>query len=1380
MCFKQVYCIGQRFRSHFGFKSAPPQGTRALRCRCAVPSATMGDFSPAGGDLGACEGQGESDDEDLARDLDRNAALVDGLSCRRAQAPPPKRRLSDLQREAFAELGIAPAGTRDRRAILADARQAKRKRCAERHVVASLRSDGEALAEAVAGLPSVPDADMDRILLSRQQAQVLANRPLLTEVIEKALDNAAHVEVSEDIGKAVALLCGGEGHVHSNRELAEKLGIARAGVQPLTQLVASSLTGVDACFRYKLDRAIAEQCRLDGSWKPLMFMECMRYDETPMQLVMRHMAFSRSKANPHPAQIDDSGLELIASHTLAKECAPSKLFQTEARFAWLLQHTSAEGERTFRMVRGSALNGVQVLESTSNEVLMSALCETSLATRHAEQCRLQVRATTTDKFGANFLAEKRILSERGPSWVGIHLPCDVHCLATCQGKAFALQSAAWSGMVNLALSIVQAGLMRRWRRCIQEDISERVEVRVGALCSAEAIAYKQHCLSLFMSRGRNIAERRVLARLMPNGDWREFDKIPIHVAPDPGGRDPDRRAIVQGVQGMFLKAFASHGLPIYRRDRWTGADLCLDELGVMMCCNGLLYHSYIKFVSRLGPARDLGCKGVVLPVAPQSEVDERPPLADAAPDAEGKAAAAAEASQEGPPQEAQAIDEEETWEQKHARFRRLGLAFVVQRPVAIMMVLRAAMEPFRSYMAKLLKVGAHRWEQRERAKEAKAIAGAAAGRQLADVAAMAYRVTLAAEGTLEDDCLDQLRSLLGSDAMWRHLPPGSWTIDARHEIFKLLSRSMCAVEELIRQPHSVYPIRVFLCLVDKTFTEVVSSEPECVLDQFTLEWRELFREEGLDSDAALMCLRVAAQMLYTDIASIECLHASMRRILRGKVQTHQLSSSDLSVEWLCARFRSRQKHAGRAASAVAPRRPHKAKRARHKRGPPGRKKPRPPRGGAWRAFVSQQCKFKQGQANFRQLAALYAELPAVEKARLKEVGRAAHASAQRLHSKGSAFGRLARQVAQQAAKRRRLALMPGPQGLAGPGSVALCSASGTTFGELAPISAGNGEVKGHIAAARQEQRLVSARCSLDDANVAKQVQAFREGVGKRSLDSFCEQAPGLREVLTHVQPIPDRCLQAFDFAPDAASWAAGLASRARAESTSSNLCNALRMLWQYRSLTITHQDKPKLVDLESPDEKRAAARRDKCRAEGTCLCCKEGRQIMHIEGAYLAVLRRFFGVGKAQRQDIVSGAIVVRFCFPDLLDEWYHIGMHYLSPLRSTFLALELVCNLAELRPDEPVQLQVPMAEFNFEFVKCRVGVGRLAGQPKLLSPVWCSNGACICFARCVPSRLFACALNGHVYSCRCGMGVCMVMRFHCAGQPCDYTTVVVIVPCLC
>ena len=213
--------------------------------------------------------------------------------------------------------------------------------------------------------------------------------------------------------------------------------------------------------------------------------------------------------------------------------------------------------------------------------------------------------------------------------------------------------------------------------------------------------------------------------------------------------------------------------------------------------------------------------------------------------------------------------------------------------------------------------------------------------------------------------------------------------------------------------------------------------------------------------------------------------------------------------------------------------------------------------------------------------------------------------------------------------------------------------------------------------------------------MVKHIQAFKRGAGKRCLDDFCEQAPSLHDALQHVEPIPDRCLQTFDFAPDTASWAAGVASRARQETPSSNLCNALRMLWQYRSDTISHQGKPKLVDPQTSDEKRRAANRARCRAEGICLCCREGMQTMRIEGAYLAALRLFFGQGKVHRSEIVSGTIVVRFCFGDAPDEWYHVGMHYLSPIRSTFLALELLRHPDDLRPDEPVPLQVQGSHLN-------------------------------------------------------------------------------------
>lgn len=514
---------------------------------------------------------------------------------------------------------------------------------------------------------------------------------------------------------------------------------------------------------------------------------------------------------------------------------------------------------------------LQVWEKTTAEVLAAALDESSVATRQTQSCDFCVRASVTDKYSANLAAERFLLSQRDESWSGIRLHCDVHVLTTCQGKVFDLESEAISGVLNFTLSIVSAGLMGRWRARIAEDLEERIAVKVGQCSCPAALEFKQHCMNLFMARGHNIAERKVLLSALPNGDRREFDHIPIHLPPQVHGAPPARQELATALQPWLVKAFASHALKVYPKHRWAGADISLDELGTLMAVNGILHHAYMKFCMKCGLAPQPGAQ-VVLPTAPlEVGAAASLPGADVG---EGAVDGAIVLATTGQGRQGADCAGEKSWEQQHARFRRRGLHFILrQAPLTMLMILRIVLEPLRWYLEQLLKLGGNAWETSQRAA---AIASPTRG-------ARRFRVTVAARGELEDVCISAIRQLLQGDHMWRHIPSASWTVNLRHRVFKLLSRSGASVHELLRQPHSCYPFRTFLILEDETCADGVLSEPACVLDQFSLEWRERFCEQGLTSKPALMCLRMAALLLHTDISGSECLHASLRRLLHGRV-----------------------------------------------------------------------------------------------------------------------------------------------------------------------------------------------------------------------------------------------------------------------------------------------------------------------------------------------------------------------------------------------------------------------------------------------------------------------------------------------------------------
>ena len=105
-----------------------------------------------------------------------------------------------------------------------------------------------------------------------------------------------------------------------------------------------------------------------------------------------------------------------------------------------------------------------------------------------------------------------------------------------------------------------------------------------------------------------------------------------------------------------------------------------------------------------------------------------------------------------------------------------------------------------------------------------------------------------------------------------------------------------------------------------------------------------------------MELEVIAKMMPVDIAHIESLHAVVRRLLVAKsVQTHSLTSADLSAQWLLMQLR--RIASKRNAMRTSARGKHvrkkgcKPKRKPRKQTQKGGPKQRPGFGGAWRAMM---------------------------------------------------------------------------------------------------------------------------------------------------------------------------------------------------------------------------------------------------------------------------------------------------------------------------------------------------------------------------------------------------------------------------------------------
>ncbi len=151
------------------------------------------------------------------------------------------------------------------------------------------------------------------------------------------------------------------------------------------------------------------------------------------------------------------------------------------------------------------------------------------------------------------------------------------------------------------------------------------------------------------------------------------------------------------------------------------------------------------------------------------------------------------------------------WQAMNMRFRKQGFLFIKQQPLATVMLLRLCIEPIRRLMSAHFTLAGKGWETAQRAKDAAFLAGAP------DAQPREYRAVVAAEGKLEVEFFSAIQELGTNHRPWRHIPGFRLTVGFRALAFKILSRMGCAIEENLREPHSRFPVKLFLLLSDDSF-----------------------------------------------------------------------------------------------------------------------------------------------------------------------------------------------------------------------------------------------------------------------------------------------------------------------------------------------------------------------------------------------------------------------------------------------------------------------------------------------------------------------------------------------------------------------------------
>lgn len=562
-----------------------------------------------------------------------------------------------------------------------------------------------------------------------------------------------------------------------------------------------------------------------------LFVVSLRFDETPCKIKVDDEDSYKLPQGP-----DAPGKSTQAAQQLAK------VLQTEVAIAALLRSKQAggNGSKKHILVSGYVPVPLQVLDRQTAQNMTCALRDSiSLPglLDTASNFDHQTFLYCADEFSANGLCEWALQAETG--FMQLSTLCDIHKGSTCQGKVFDLSGPGISAVVNFALLSQHAGSVGKLQAALAEAISHRFELRLGSpQLSFDAVAHRTAVFDLFLQtpdlfteetadvvstksrlRTKQRQQRRIMLEHFFNGDIRDPNKV-VHWAP--AGVYADKEAALATFLKHVIPCLIPSACPLFPRNRWFGADLTLDYVGLLCSVNNLFCPLAARWCGKpadenlatpdnMDPLEDEGwdfmddvgdqvsgaAAGEQVAIAEQvrAEEEERQPQGDQNdPAFQG-------ASGPGPEEEA-AESTGFDWAAYHQRLRtsvcdwlRLSQEQSGPSPQCQLSLMRQYMAPVLKLMTFLLHVSSKRFTRDQLEKEASGLQ-------------REYRICKAFKGAEVSQLLQQVLRLMDSPPVG--LLECDWRKDVSVLCFTMLSRLGCSVHQLFVWRCKRYPYR--LCL----------------------------------------------------------------------------------------------------------------------------------------------------------------------------------------------------------------------------------------------------------------------------------------------------------------------------------------------------------------------------------------------------------------------------------------------------------------------------------------------------------------------------------------------------------------------------------------
>lgn len=1075
-------------------------------------------------------------------------------------------------------------------------------------------------------------------------------------------------EIDPGIAKLRSVLYGSGRLPSMNTEaLCMVTGLPRKSFETRETLLASSVLLTAHCEQRSFERMLARAAE-EKQVELILFVECSRMDETPLHLRTSTASTNRAMLLAGDGPVGRGGSatsrEVMAgvqhySQRKAKNDGPSKLLQVETNYAYLVKWVDDAGAPTYTCFLHSAPRRLHVLDQCTGENLSVALQVSSCASLASQSFAQKARVACNDKNKANEKAEKGLAARRGHEGWGSPclFDCEVHVTSTIHGATFAVDlSAAVTGLIRTALSLANGACMTKFREAVAEVIRERLVIKVG-LPTPEASQWRMRALHMFCGRGSRVVERLVTLGMLPNGDWRCQHEVQLYVLPQVRKQVGDERLVELMVQGLLM-ATCTSAPKVYARHRWTGMDLCLDSLGRLAVIHNILPEAFLRFCRSCGTMRPSRSSSGA---QPQGGHDPQ--------EVQGALCVAGGAMEEGtaqacPPPEC--ADQVGHWQEENVLNRQLGLAFVESDPLVSLITMRMAVEPLRMLLQSKLEVADRTWEQRQQEMELQS-QGEGLGRR------RSFRVLVSATNVLEDAALSKVRLLFQEHSLWGLMPVAGQREDKNAAAFKALSTQGAMIEELLSAPHRRYPFRAFTALLGDAEARQVQEDKVCIRDHFMADF---LRQNDVTTVVGKHALATIALVARTEICEIECLHASIRRLVcELGTQTYAVDFVRLAARWTSQRWRCelnsderywRQQGPEEQDGAGADEAGQVCEEAQPSQARGG--------GGPWRAFVHTQCAGVRGTPDLKELSRIYKQLGDDERQRLQQIGVVA-TDVHRMDPSRPSFGLRPSDFRKELQARGDQALFQ--QMLAAKSDDEQhrrmadgVLQQGTPMGLQEALSTSK----------RQMRMLASYKKQLAKTRTSLLVEYAASG-HRVMADRIYELAGPSPVWPLHLSAIADQRLPIFELRGSAIQHAQVFTtwSLHRGDGHSPDVAATARRLmeasWTAQHDVLAHSSAPPLPKL-------AKARGSPCWDAGFCICDGDGRLVHLCRSKFLKHLAGSFRQGTADRDALKGRNVFIKLMVvpTDVIDKaaeeglahhactclWWHVSAMYLSPFRPT------------------------------------------------------------------------------------------------------------------